>query len=81
MNIEFISSNDNFQESHDYRSFFGVKVDGEKFMFFLDGEPEDANLGRDFSDIYKLPALLSKVVAAAQSGESIKFLLNSGDSW
>ena len=36
---------------------------------FSDGEPEDANLSRDFSDVHSIPMLLKRAHAAGERGE------------
>ena len=69
MQITVIQSNYRFLEEYDYRCFYAIKVNGETKISFMDGEPEDANLGRDFSDIYSIPALLQEAYNAGKRGE------------
>lgn len=59
-------------EERDYRGKFVLKIDDKKFMSFYDGEPEDANLGRDFSDVFSIPELIQRVYAAGKSGEPLE---------
>jgi hypothetical protein len=56
----------------DYRR--AVKYDlesevGTVVVKFSDGEPEDANLSRDFSDVHSIPMLLKWAHAAGERGE------------
>lgn len=57
MKVIVKTSSDKFQEKYDYRSLLKIEVDGKEKMNFLDGEPEDANLSRDFNDCYSIPNL------------------------
>lgn len=58
-------------EDNDYRSSFTVEVDGKKIISVRDDEPEDSNLGRSFSDVYNIPALLNMVITAMKNGEEV----------
>lgn len=59
-------------EERDYRGKFVLKIDDKRFMSIFDGEPEDANLGRDFSDVFSIPELIQRVYAAGKSGEPLE---------
>lgn len=54
------------EDEYDSRSGFQLIINGQKWLEFLEGEPEDANLSRDFSDVYKIPEVLTEV-----SGEQV----------
>jgi hypothetical protein len=41
-------------------------------MSFCDGEPEDANLNRDFNDCYKIIKLMKEAYEAGKNGEDFK---------
>jgi len=56
-------------EDFDYRGCLMIEVDGKKMFSFLDGEPEDANLGRDFSDVYGIAAAMELAYNAGVKGE------------
>lgn len=71
MKITFISSSDTWEEDHDYRQFFKVNIDDLPVLDFCDGEPEDATLSRDFSDVFCIPAVIERVVATVKAGEEI----------
>ena len=51
-----------------YRSFLQIEVDGKKVFRFLDGEPEDAILGRDFNDAYKIIDTMEKAYHEGRGG-------------
>ncbi len=57
------------EEERDYRSFYQIEVDGEKEFSVHDGEPEDANLSRDFADAYNVVALMQKAYDAGIKGD------------
>ncbi len=59
-------------EENDYQGKFVLKIDGERFMSLFDGEPEDSNLGRNFSDIFYIPELIQRVYDAGKSGEPLE---------
>lgn len=69
MQIKMISPSDDTLADHDYRSYFKIEIDGKEEISVYDGEPEDSNLSRNFSDIYKLPLLLVKAYEAGKNGE------------
>lgn len=46
-------------------------VDGTHNLNFLEGEPEDANLGRDFSDVHKILSLVKAAHEAGKNGEDL----------
>jgi hypothetical protein len=71
MKIEFITSSESWSEEHDYRQFFRVIIDGERFISCHDDEPEDSNLRRSFSDVFRIPALVKKITEAMKTGEEI----------
>jgi hypothetical protein len=56
----------------DYRNAFQVQIDGKTFMHFSDGEPEDANLMRDFADIYSIGKLVQMAYDAGKNGEELE---------
>jgi len=66
--IEKLSS-DKFLEANDYRSFYEINIDGKQVFSFFDGEPEDANLLRDFSDCYNIVDALKAAYEAGKNGE------------
>lgn len=59
-------------DSNDWRYGYNVLMvsqDPSVEINFHDGEPEDASLGRDFSDVYKIPDMLKKAYEAGKRGE------------
>ncbi len=55
-----------------YRSFLKIEINGEKVFRFLDGEPEDANLLRDFNDCNKIVAAMEIAYNAGVRGEKFE---------
>lgn len=68
MLIQYISAED----EDDCRSAFSIFVDGERLFKFVDGEPEDNNLARNFNDILKIHELVEKTKEACKNGEEIE---------
>ena len=56
-------------ERCDYRQAFAIEIDGERVFSVHDGEPEDSNLGRDFSDCYSISSLMKRAWLAGKAGE------------
>jgi hypothetical protein len=61
---------------YDYRDRYQLELetaDGRRTLEFGDGEPEDSNLSRDFSDVYSISTLLQMAFDAGARGEAITF--------
>ena len=58
----------------DYRSAVEITIDGDVVFGVCDGEPEDSNLGRDFSDVFKIPSLLQMAYDAGKNGEGFSIV-------
>lgn len=69
MKIEIITPSEELFEEMDYRQFIEVKVDGMKYIDCYDGEPEDSNLMRNFSDIFRVGELMKMAYEAGKRGE------------
>jgi hypothetical protein len=81
MKIEEVVSSEKFSEDNDYRSFLQIKIDGKKAFSFTDGEPEDANLGRDFSDCFGIVSAIQKAYLAGKNGEVLELSEDESDDW
>lgn len=54
------------------KEYFNVALYTDKAytsVSFMDGEPEDANISRDFNDIKNIPGLLKEAYEAGKRGE------------
>ena len=58
-------------ERLDYRSALEIEIDGKVKFSVSDGEPEDSNLSRDFSDCYSIISLMQQAWAAGKNGDSL----------
>lgn len=58
-------------QQNDYRHAYSIDVDDKQVVFFMDGEPEDANLNRDFNDVYNIPVLIAQAHTAGLRGEQL----------
>lgn len=70
------------EDEHYERSGYSIEVstgtDG-RTLRFLDGEPEDATINRDFSDVHKIYALVKMAYDAGCSGEDFESSSNETD--
>lgn len=57
------------REKRDYRDAYAISVNGEMLIEFWDGEPEDANLARDFGDCFSIVDLMRLAYEAGKKGE------------
>jgi len=74
MKVEINTLSDEQSEEIDYRQSLEIKIDGKSVFNVLDGEPEDANLSRDFCDIYNIGNLLKLAYEAGQRGEDFEII-------
>jgi len=81
MKIKETVSSEKFQENNDYRCFLEIEVDGKKECGFSDGEPEDANLNRDYSDCYNIVSLMKRAHEAGKNGEELIIEEIESDEW
>ena len=72
MKITEETSSDELLEEMDYRNYLAIKVNGKQEVRFLDGEPEDSNLGRDFSGCYDIVKLMKMAYDAGKAGEEFE---------
>ncbi len=72
MKLTIKTPSDALVEERDYRSFLQIDVDGEKAFSVYDGEPEDANLSRDFNDAWKVADLMKQAYEAGKKGEEFE---------
>jgi len=69
MKIEMLSLTEEAVEKRDYCNILVIKIDGKKEFSVYDGEPEDANLYRNFNDCWKITDLMKKAYQAGVNGE------------
>ena len=66
-----------FEDEDCFREGYKINAEMEngtrKEIKFLDGEPEDAILGRDFSGIYSITELMEIAWLAGSLGEEMKY--------
>ena len=69
-------------ENCDYRDaiqYVGVYGGKEVKLQFSDGEPEDANLSRDFNDVYSIESLVQMAYDAGKAGAELKIISLTSD--
>jgi hypothetical protein len=67
--VETITTDD------DYRQTLTIEVDGKGIFGVGDGEPEDSNLSRDFSDCFSITDLMKMAYDAGKNGEDWEYEL------
>ena len=74
MKVELFTATEEQIEERDYRDCMEIKIDGKMEFSFWDGEPEDANLCRDFGDVYGITNALEKAFNAGKNGETFELI-------
>ena len=74
MKVEVTTLGEKGLEDRDYRSVLIIDAGEGGMVAFWDGEPEDANLGRDFSDCYAIPNLMKMAYEAGRNGEDFEIV-------
>jgi hypothetical protein len=69
MIVEVKTPSDELETERDWRSFLAIEVNGEEKFSVWDGEPEDANLSRDFSACHSIVGLMELAYEAGKRGE------------
>jgi len=79
MKVVELSRNDEVLEQYDYQDFVEIVVDGVSEFKVLDGEPEDSNLSRNFSDCYNVIKLMKLAYEAGKLGEELEIIQENGE--
>lgn len=69
MIVKVISRTEDELAEYDYQDKLEIYVDGVGKFSAHDGEPEDANLSRDFSECHNIPELMRLAYEAGKNGE------------
>lgn len=59
-------------ENRNYRGALKIEIDGVKKFRVSDGEPEDSNLARAFSDCYDIIHMIKEAHLAGSRGELLE---------
>jgi hypothetical protein len=73
MKVEITTRAEEFYDEYDYRNFCRITVNGKEEFSVSDGEPEDSNLSRDFSEVHNIDALMEMAYAAGMNKEKLEF--------
>jgi len=79
MKVEVIYRSADKIEDYDYHDAFIIIIDGKEVFSVSDGEPEDSNLSRDFSDCYNIPGLIERAYKAGEAGEDFEIVESDSD--
>lgn len=71
MKIGYITRTEEEVERCDFREAIEIKVDGVTKFSVMDGEPEDSNISRDFSDCHSVVNLMKLAFEAGKKGEEL----------
>jgi hypothetical protein len=72
MKVKEISLSEKSCEENDYRDAFEIEVDGVSLFSFYDGEPEDSNMGRNFSDVRSIVGAMRLAHKAGKDGQEFE---------
>lgn len=75
MKFEILTLTEKAQEKRDYSNEIMIKVDGEDKFHVYDGEIEDNNLLRNFSDCFKIDELMQLAYEAGRENKELVFEL------
>jgi hypothetical protein len=56
-------------ENNDFRGWLEIVVNEKTKFRFYDGEPEDANMSRDFNDVCSITSVMKQAWQAGRDGE------------
>jgi len=79
MKVEYIVRSEKEVNNCDYRSAYHIKINDELVFKVQDGEPEDSNLGRDFSDVWDIGKMLKMAFEAGKRGEEFVSIESESD--
>ncbi|WP_315117928.1 hypothetical protein [uncultured Clostridium sp.] len=74
MKVKVISLTEEVIEERDYRDAVAIEIDGKKVFEVRDDEPEDSNLSRSFSDVWKIPELMEMAFIAGSKHEDLEII-------
>jgi len=69
MEITIQSYTDEALKQRGYCDTMRIAINGTRRFKVSDGEPEDANLSRDFNDYWSIPEMMREAHAAGERGE------------
>ena len=72
MKIKVLSLTEEAFDKRDYRDVMEILIDDKSVFCVYDGEPEDANLRRDFNDCIVVPDLMKMAYEAGVAGETFE---------
>ena len=70
MKVTLFSLTEDAKQKRDYRDAIEITIDGRVVFSAWDGEPEDANLSRDFNDCWSIPELMEQAYKAGIAEEN-----------
>ena len=79
MKVTETTFTDKGREEYDYCEYLRIDVDGKQELEFMDGEPEDANLRRDFNDCFSIVNLMRRAYEAGRAGEEFEYEIRQVD--
>lgn len=59
-----------YEDNWEERDYFSIETD-KNLIEFMDGEPEDAILRRDYNDVYTIPEMIKEAYRAGVNGEEL----------
>lgn len=72
MKVLITTLTDEEVEERDYRDALSIKMNEDTVFTACDGEPEDNNLSRNFSDCYNIEDIIKRSFEAGKNGETLE---------
>ena len=79
MKVKQITRSQSALENSDYQDKVQIEIDGKLVFQVHDGEPEDNDLSRNFSDVYEIGELLKLAYQAGKQGKSFELEIVESD--
>lgn len=70
MEIKIYTRSESAKAENEYDDRVVIEIDGEQMFDVHDGEVEDNDLGRNFSDVYSIDKMLIKAHQAGKKGRN-----------
>jgi hypothetical protein len=72
--IKTITRDEDTIEDYEYRDAMEIFIGDKRVFKVADGEPEDSNMSRDFSDVWKITEMLQVVYDMGRRGCEVSFI-------
>lgn len=79
MQVTVLSFSNKLLKQENYRNGYAIKTDKNVNLKFIEGEPEDASISRDYNDVFKITDLIEVAYQAGMNKEKIEIIYKETD--